>query len=143
MRTILVFLLISYTTILFPQIQNKTINTEIEFGHAPDCYGSQGICTFKTLSNSKSTSNTQVSFNKDSKELTLVLSNTTLDQTNKDKLLNNELEKDFYLYTFYEDFILSNELKETLNITKLTRIKKGNYLVKIVKDKIIMKMKLE
>jgi len=141
--SVILTIILSHINLIFSQIQNQTLNTEMEFGHAPDCFGSQGICTFKTLSNKKSISNTQVSFNKENNELILVLSNTTLDETNKLKLLSNELEKDFYLYTFDEDFILSKELKEALDIKELTKIKQGNYLVKVIKDQIIMKLKLE
>jgi hypothetical protein len=106
------------------------------------CNGGHGMCYIESASN-KSTSNTQVSFDKESEELTFIFSKATLDIPNKSKLLSNKLEKDFYLYSFDEDFILSKELKEALKITKLTKIKQGDYLVKIVKDKIIMKLKLE
>lgn len=129
---------------VFSQQTNKTnLTANITFGHAPDCRGSQGICTFQTLSSNKSISNTKTSFNKESNELTLVLSKTTLDQTSKLKLLSNELEKNFYLYTFDKDFILPKEIKDVLNIKKVSKIKQGNYLVKVIKDQIIMKLKLE
>ena len=36
-----------------------------------------------------------------------------------------------------------NELKEALNIKGLTKIKQGNYLVKIIDDQIVMKLKLK
>ena len=141
-KQILIILLISFTTLLYSQNQNKTVNTVLEFGHAPDCRGSQGSCTFKTSTN-KSSANTQVSFDKENNELTFIFSKTNLEETNKLKLLSNELEKDFYLYTFDEDFILSNDIKKALNIKDLSKIKKGNYLVKVNKDQIIMKLKLE
>lgn len=132
-------------TQIFSQKSKKifTINAETSIGrNLSDCRHPGSFCGFKTTTD-KSTANTQVSFNKESNELTLVFSKTTLEQTNKDKLLNNKLEKDFYLYTFNQDFILPKEVKDALNITKFSKIKQGNYLVKIVKDKIIMKLKLE
>jgi len=138
------FFIISYQS-LFSQ-KNKTTpiaNANVSFGrNYSNCRQPGSFCELN-VSNNKSISNTQISFNRDSKELTLVLSKTTLDQTNKLKLLSNKLEKDFYLYTFDEDFLLSKELKEALNIKELTKIKQGNYLVKVIKDQIIMKLKLE
>ena len=127
---LITYLLIGFQTILFSQQTKTNLTANITLGHAPDCRGSQGICTFQTLNNNKSTSNTQVRFNKENNELILVLSKTTLDKTNKLKLLSNKLEKGFYLYTFDEEFILSKELKDALNIKELTKIKQGDYLVK-------------
>jgi len=141
---LITYILIGFVSITFAQQANRSnLTTNITFGHAPDCKGFQGICTFKTIKSNKSNSNTQVNFNKENNELTLVLSKTTLDETNKLKLLSNKLEKDFYLYTFDNDFILSKELKEALNIKELTKIKQGDYLVKVIKDQIIIKLKLE
>lgn len=142
-KQILIILLISFTALLYSQTQSKTIinaNLNLSGLHC-DNKPPLGPCGITTTN--KSTSNTQISFNKDNNELTFVFSKTTLDITNKSKLLNNELEKGFYLYTFDEDFILSKELKEALNITILTKIKQGSYLVKVIKDEIIMKLKLE
>ena len=142
--SVIVIITLCHTNLIFSQQTNKTnLNLSITFGHAPDCRGSQGVCTFKTLSCNKSTSNTQVSFNKERNELTLILSKTNLDETNKLKLLSNKLEKDFYLYTFEENFVLPTEIKQALNIKNLSKIKKGDYLVKVIKDQIIMKLKLE
>ena len=126
---------------IFSQTYSKTINADLDFS-GKMCNGGFGVCYMNTTAN-KSTANTQISFNKESNELILMFSKTTLDQTNKGKLLNSKLEKDFYLYTFDEDFLLSKELKEALNIKELTKIKQGNYLVKVIKDQIIMKLKLE
>ncbi len=128
-------------TQLFSQTQSKTINVNTSW-NGRMCNGGHGMCYIDSSSN-KSASNTQVRFDKASKELIFVFSKTTLDSTNKEKLLSNKLEKDFYLYTFEEDFALSKALKEALNIKAFNKIKKGNYLVKIVKDQIIMKLKLE
>lgn len=137
----IIFILMFFTNIIFSQTQSKTINADTDWsGHM--CNGGHGMCHIDSSTN-KTTSNTQVSFDKENKELTFIFSKTTLDQTNKGKLLNSKLEKDFYLYTFDEDFILSNDIKDALNIKNLSKIKQGNYLVKIVKDKIIMKLKLE
>ncbi len=126
---------------IFSQTQNKTIDVDVSW-NGKMCNGGHGMCYIDSSTN-KTTSNTKIIYNKESNELTLVLSKTTLDETNKGKLLSNKLEKDFYLYTFDEDFILSKELKEALNITKFSKIKQGNYLVKIIKNQIIMKLKLE
>jgi len=126
---------------LFSQTYGKTINADLDF-NGKMCNGGFGVCYMNPITN-KSTSNTKISFDKESNELTFIFSKTTLDTTNKSKLLKNELEKNFYLYTFDEDFILSKQIKEALNIKELTKIKQGNYLVKVIKDQIIMKLKLE
>ena len=85
----------------------------------------------------------RVSFNKESEELIIVLDNTKLDTENKSKILNNKLEKDNFLYSFDEDFILSDEIKKALDIKQFTKIKKGNYLARVIGDTIVIKLKLE
>jgi len=138
------FFILNYQ-FLFSQKNKITIlaNANVSFGrNYSNCRQPGNFCEFKTSTN-KSTANTQVSFDKENNELTFIFSKTNLEETNKLKLLSNELEKDFYLYTFDEDFILPNDIKKALNIKDLSKIKKGNYLVKVNKDQIIMKLKLE
>ncbi len=120
-----------------------SISADITFGHAPDCMGFSGICTFQTESSGKTEMTTQMQFNAENKELILVLPKASLEALNTAKLLNNELEKGYYLYAFEEDYVLPNNIKTVLNITKLTQIKKGSYLVKEINNQFIMKLKLE
>ena len=138
-KQIITLILISFTTILFSQ--NVTINAKTNWSGRM-CNGGQGMCHIDSNS-SESESNTKISFNKKSSELTFIMSKTKLDNTSKLKLTNNVLEKDFYLYTFDEDFLLPAEIKDALNIKKLSKIKQGNYLVKVINDQIIIKFKLE
>lgn len=142
-KIFLTYLLIGFQTILFAQnkLSNKAY-ANITFGHAPDCVGYSGACTF-TATQNKTSSNAEVSYNKANKELILTLSKSYLDNNNKAKVLSNELEKDIFLYDFKTDFVLSNELMTALNINGLTKIKQGNYLVRVVDDAIIIKLKLE
>jgi len=122
----------------------KSLNTNITFGHAPDCLGFSGICAFQTESNSKTKNTTQMQYVAVNKELILVFAKSSLEKTNTAKLLNNELEKGYYLYAFDEDYVLPDNIKTALNISKqLTHIKKGSYLVKEVNNQFIMKLKLE
>ncbi len=142
-KTLLIYLSICFTTIVLSQNKNKTINVSTDLsGLHCDNKPPNGPCGISYPKN-KSSANTQVGFDKENNELTFIFSKTNLEETNKLKLLSNELEKDFYLYTFDEDFILSNDIKKALNIKDLSKIKKGNYLVKVNKDQIIMKLKLE
>lgn len=140
-KGILVLLFGVSTTQLFSQTQNKTANATINFnGLHCNNIPPLGPCGI-TVTN-KINSNTVISYNKVQNELTFTFSTTTLDTETKNKLLNSKLEKNFYLYTFDEDFILSEELKIKLNIQKFSKIKKGNYLIKIIGNQIIMKLKL-
>ena len=52
-KIILTLLLIGFTTILFSQEtkSTKAINANISFGHAPDCFGNSGVCTFISSQN--------------------------------------------------------------------------------------------
>ncbi len=132
--------MISFQTVLFSQ-QNKSMSADIDW-NGTMCNGGQGACYINTSSN-ESESNANISFNKENKELIIVLDNAKLDTENKSKLLNNELEKGFHLYTFDTDFILSNEIKTALDIKEFTKIKQGNYLIRVIDDSIIIKLKLE
>jgi len=118
-------------------------NANITFGHAPDCFGNSGICTFQSLGTNKSSANTSVTFNKENSELILKLDVTKIEESSKLHFMNNEIEEDTYLYSFDTDFILSNDLKTALNILDFNKIKKGIYLVKAIDDTLIMKLKLE
>lgn len=131
--------MIGFTTILFSQ--NVTINAKTNW-NGRMCNGGHGMCYIESTSN-KSTSNTTLTFNKENKELILEISKIKLDDTSKLKLTNNELEKDFYLYTFDNDFELSIEIKNSLGITNLSKIKKGNYLITEKGNYLIIKLKLE
>ena len=138
-KTLITFLMIGFTTILFSQ--NVTINAKTNW-NGRMCNGGHGMCYIESTSN-KSTSNTTLTFNKENKELILEISKIKLDDTSKLKLTNNELEKDFYLYTFDNDFELSIEIKNSLGITNLSKIKKGNYLITEKGNYLIIKLKLE
>jgi len=134
-------LLIGFTAILFSQ---TTIRANVSFGIGPDCRGNQGTCTFAIGGNNKSnTTNTTINYNKENKELILTFDNINLETENKSKLLNNKLEKDFYLYKFDKIFVLPQDILIALGIKNQTKIKQGNYLVKIKGDTIIMTLKLE
>ncbi len=135
MKTLFTYILILFSFLLYAQK-----NANITFGHGPDCRGNSGTCTFE-VSQNKTQSNTQLSFNKDNNELTLVIAKT--DIASKLKLTNNKLEKGFYLYSFDENFKLPAEALTLLNITNKTKIKKGDYLVKEKDNNLIMTVKLE
>lgn len=139
-KQLITLLFIGFQTFLFSQ---KSISANVNMGrNYSDCNHPGSFCGVDS-NTTKSNANATITYNNEKNELTFIFSNTTLDTTNKSKLLNNKLEKDFYLYTFDEDFILPKEIKDALNIKNLSKIKKGNYLVKIVKGQIIMKLKLE
>jgi len=140
-RTMLTYLLLSIQSILLAQSNNK-FNTNISFGHAPDCVGYSGICAF-TATQNKMNANTEVSFDSTNKELTLTINKENLSADNKLKILREKLEKDIFLYTIDTDFVLPNETKTTLNIKKCTKIKQGIYLVRVIDDSITIKLKLE
>lgn len=137
-KTIITYLLIGFTTILYAQ---NTIKANSSWTGRL-CNGGHGMCHINTTNN-EATANTQLILNQDQNELTLVISKTKIDHTSKLKLTNNELETDFYLYNFDESFELPNDLLNALGITNFTKIKKGNYLVKEQGDSLIIKLKLE
>lgn len=136
-KTILTYLLIGFTTILFSQTQSKsTKSLDIGLGDGTPCTNMGFGCqTNKTTA--------QMRFDKENNELTLVFSKTSLDTDNKAKILSNELEKDFYLYSFDIDYALPNEIVTALDIKGFSKIKHGDYLVKVQGDQIILKLKLE
>lgn len=88
--------------------------------------------------------NAQMSYNEETKELMLVFNINTLNADIKSKLLNNKLEKDYFLYTNPQDYRIPNYIKEALDMDyQIKNIKKGLYLVKIKEDQIVMKLKLD
>jgi hypothetical protein len=125
----------------YTQNKTKTINTAVSFGHAPDCAGYSGSCTF-TSTTTKKYANSQASYNKENNTLTFIFNNKT-NSTNITKLKHEQLEKDFYLYNFDETTILPKEVVQQLNIKGNTKIKKGNYLVKVKGDDLILTVTLE
>lgn len=130
--------------LLCAQIKSNTqLNISITFGHAPDCYGNSGICTFQIMKNKKIYINNIMQFNIYKNELKLVLNKMSLTNKNINKLLNDKLTKGFYRYVINENFVLSKEIKKELNIDEFTIIKKGVYLVRVRDNQIIMKLKLE
>jgi hypothetical protein len=140
-KTILTYLLIGFQTILFSQ-ENKTINANSSW-NGLHCRGaSSAPCTIDYVSN-KAQSNTIISFDKENNELILKISISKIDSTSKAKLLNKELEKNFYLYTIDEKHVLSADIKNMLGITDFTKIKTGNYLIKEQHDFLTMILKLE
>jgi len=139
-KQVITLLFISFTAILVAQ---TTIRANVSFGHAPDCWGNQGTCAFTTGDNNKSNTNTTIVYNKENKKLILTFNNTNLEIDNKSKLLNTKLEKNFYLYNFEEDFVLPQDILSALGVKNQTKIKQGNYLVKIKRDEIIMTLQLE
>lgn len=121
----------------------KAVDVTITFGHAPDCYGYSGICTFQTKKNVKVNTNKITRFNRYNNELRLVFNIDHLTDLNIKKLLSNKLTKGFYRYIINEDFELSKEVKNELQIIKYNKIKKGVYLIRLRDNQIIMKLKLE
>ena len=118
-KTIITFLLIGFTTILFSQTKSINANTSYT---GLNCRGnSSAPCAVDYVPN-KSLSNTQISFNNENNELIFIISKAKIDTTSKSKLLDNKLEKDIYLYSFDEDFILSDEIKTSLGIKEYTKI---------------------
>ena len=99
-------------------------------------------CTIDYVSG-KAASNTTISFDKENNELIFKMAIAKIDNASKTNLLNNKLEKDFYLYTINEKFDLPFDIKKELGINNLTKIKTGNYLVKKQGDFLVMRLKLE
>lgn len=139
-RTIIIFLILIISINCFAQ--NKAY-ANINFGHAPDCRGNSGACTFQTLQQ-KNESNRELTYDSKTHELILIFKQDELSLENKTKLLHQELEQDLFLFKIDNDFDLTNDLKNRLNIEqKYYLVKQGYYLVKVKDNQIIMKLKLE
>lgn len=128
---------------LVAQTHLKTTTATVKFGKWTDCERTGGICTFNTTTGGKKNSTTQVQFNAVNNELILTFTKNSLQQQNNLNVLKNKLEKGYHLYAFTEDYIVPKNIKEALSITNVTKIKKGNYLIKEVEGQFIMKLKLE
>jgi len=137
MKFKLTALFILFTTILLSQ-NILNINSNWNGRH---CNGGVGLCAIDI--SSKTQANTQMTYNSEHNELTLIISKTKLGSENKLKLTYNKLEQGFYLYEFDENFRLSNEILSQLNIKFKTKIKKGNYLIKETQNNFILITKLE
>lgn len=122
---------------------DKPVDISITFGHAPDCLGNSGICTFRVLKKSWINPNKITRFIVYKNELKLVFNKMYLTDKNIKNLLSNKLIKGFYSYVLNEDFVLSNEIKKELKIIKFNKIKKGAYLVRERDNQIMIKLKLE
>lgn len=139
-KLILTYLMIVLQTMLFSQTSSYA---NINFGHAPDCVGYSGICAFQSTGTMKSSANTELIFNIEESEISLIFDKKELDEANKSKLLDNEFKKGSYLYNLDTDFNLPDQLKKDLNIKLFKKVKQGNHLVKVEGDFIIMKLELE
>ena len=137
-KIITVLLLISAINVFS---QQKRINGDLELGHAPDCRGNSGICTFHT-SNNKSKSETQLTYQPKTRELLIVLDKQKLGQDNTDKLLTEQRTKGKMQYRFTYNNPLPPDVIQQLGLKGKVYIKKGTYPVVVTKDAYLLRVKL-
>jgi hypothetical protein len=139
-KQIIILLLISFQTLLC-FAQKETYQTKIGFRNSETClFEFGGMCGV----GNKSVNNVKY-YTNENNEIIFEIDRDFLTNLEEEKILGQKPEKGkiIYIFDLKKDFIIPNNILITLGIKNLSKIKQGNYLVKIKGDAIIMTLKLE